>query len=163
MMKYPWCMKSFQTFYSGKIALTSLLVFAISAVSYGQKPDRKETLSYINEKFGSQCIIEMRAGTMVAVFYDAGGDKIREDKVAAFELDTAVIYDPVEKILSVNCVNDRKECVTRTLIKQKIKRQYGRISFVINDAAQVEGLRKALIHLIRIDSQYRYNNEITFE
>jgi hypothetical protein len=163
MLKYPWCMKSLQTFYSGKIALTSLLVFAISSLSYGQKPDRKETLSYINEKLGSQCNIDMRAGTIVAVFYDKSGDKIREDKVAAFELDTAVVYEAEEKILSVNCLSDKKDCVTRTLVKQKVKRQYGRISFIIKDASHVESLRKAMIHLIRIDSQYRYNDEITFE
>lgn len=162
-MKYSGWMKTFQTFSTGKLALACLLVSAITTASYAQKPDRKTTLSYINQKLAPLCVVDMRAGTFVAIYTDEGGNKIREDKVPAFELDTVVVYDPIEKILSVNCTGGSKDCVMRTLIKQKIKRGYARISFVINDETQVESLRKALIHLIRIDSQFRYTDEITFE
>ncbi|MEP7264547.1 MAG: hypothetical protein ABI772_08615 [Bacteroidota bacterium] len=156
-------MKTFQTFSSGKLALACLLVSAITTASYAQKPDRKTTLSYINKKLAPICIVDMRAGNFIAIYNDADGNKIREDKVPAFDLDTAVIYDPIEKILSVNCTGGSKDCVMRSLIKQKVRRGYARISFVVNDETQVESLRKALIHLIRIDSQFRYTDEITFE
>ncbi len=163
MMKYPRWMKTFRSLNTGKIALALLLVLAITGRSYSQKPDRKTTLSYINKKLAPLCVIEMRTGTLIATFTEADGKKVREDKVPAFELDTAVIYDSKDKILSVNCISDRKDCVTRTLYKLKIKRQYNRISFVVNDETQVENLRKALIHLIRIDSEFKYSDEITFE
>lgn len=156
-------MKTFQTFNKGKLAAVMLLMLLISVASYAQKPDRKETLSYINEKLAPLCVIEVKGGDIIALFKDADGNKVREDKVPAFALDTAVVYDAVEKILSINCTAREKDCVNRTLFKQKVRRYYGRTSFVVEDAALVEPLRRALIHLIRIDSEFKYNDEITFE
>jgi hypothetical protein len=156
-------MKTFQTLNKGKLAAVVLLILSISATSYAQKPDRKETLSYINERLAPLCVVTVKGGDIIAVYTDAEGNKVREDKVPAFALDTAVIYDPVEKILSVNCTGSSKDCVNRTLFKQKIRRYYARISFVVNDPALVEPLKRALIHLIRIDSEFKYNDEITFE
>ena len=156
-------MKTLQLFITGKLGWTLTLFLAISTLSYGQKPDRKETISYINQKLAPLCRIEVKGGTIIATYNDKSGTKIREDKVAAFDLDTVAHYDLTEKILSVNCLKDRPDAVTRTLYVQKIKRQYSRITFVIEDEATVESITKALLHLIKIDSQFSYSDEISFE
>jgi hypothetical protein len=156
-------MRTLRTMNKGKLAATVLFVLSICTASYGQKPAQKETLSYINKKLAPLCVIEVRGDDIIAVFRDEEGNKVREDKVPAFELDTAVVWEPNEKILSVNCRAGQKDCVNRTLIKQKIRRYYARTSFVVSNENEVESLRKAMIHLIRINSEFRYNDEITFE
>lgn len=156
-------MNTFRSINTGKIAAAVLCVLAITSASYGQKPIQKETLSYINEKLAPLCVVDVNGDNIIATYRDADGNKIREDKVPAFALDTAVVYDPTEKILSVNCTGKEKDCVNRTLIKQKVRRYYARISFVVENETDVEPLRKALIHLIRINSEFKYKDEITFE
>jgi hypothetical protein len=155
-------MKILQMFLSGNLYSMMGLGLLISVNSYSQKPDRNSTVSYINEKLAPVCIIEVKGGTIIADYYDKDGQKIRQDKVPSFALDTVIIYEPADRLLSVNCTGDEKYCVSRTLFMHKIKKDVSRISFVV-EADEAEGLKKALQHLIRIDSEFKYKDEITFE
>ena len=150
--------------HAGKIVLLSLFILSYSVKSYSQKPDRKETISYINQKLGPVCEVAMKGGTLIVNYFDPKGKKVREDKAPAFALDTIINFEADEKVLSVNCTSDNKNCVTRTLYIHKTKKTYSRVTFVADvDEASLEGLKKAIVHLIKIDSQYRYNDEISFE
>ncbi len=146
-----------------KLLLVAAFMFAFFQISYSQVPGKKETIGFINKKFAGKCILELNGTTIIAKYYSEQGKEIRQDKVSSGALDTTIIYDPIEKMLSIPCLGVEGECVTRNLYIQKIKRQYARISFVVNDDDQADALKKALKHLIRLLSEPKYYEEISLD
>ena len=109
-------------------------------------------------------MVAAKGGDIIATFSDESGQKIREDRVALGYLDTIVRYDSKEKMIYISTIKGCDNCVTRKLFVQKVKRGYSRMSFTIDGSEkEVKGVRKALVHLIRIGSEFRYHDEIVFE
>ena len=135
-----------------------------ATLSYSQRPGKTETVAYLNKKLAPGCSVVVKGGDIIATYFDNGGQKIREDRVAFGFLDTIVRYDKVEKTFNISTINGCEDCVTRRLFVQKTKKSYSRLTFAMNGSdAEVKGLKKALVHLIRIGSEFRYHDEITFE
>ena len=166
MMKFAmlrFLMTLFNHSYGSKVVCALCFMLSISLISYSQVPGKNETLEYINKKLGSAYVIEINKGTIIANYSSPDGKRIREDKVFSGLLDTTISYDSNEHLLYVNCLGIEGDCVTRNLFVQKIKRNYARISFVVDDQATVDKLKIALRHLIRILSEPKYNDEISLD
>ncbi len=131
--------------------------------SYSQSPGSRETVDYLNKKLEGKCKIHLVGATIVADYYSDDGTKIRQDKVSSGGLDTAIVYDSSEQILSAPCLKVEGYCVTRTLFIQKIKRPYLRFSFPVDNPVQAYEIRIAFRHLIRLLSEPKYKDEITFD
>jgi len=156
-------MTSFNSINRGKVVLVLCLVLTFFQISYSQIPNKKQTLDYLNQKMQGSCILEISKGNIIANYYSSDGNLIREDRVFSGALDTVIKYDASEQLLSVPCLKIEGDCVTRKLFVQKIKRTYARISFVVKDETQAEEIKKALQHLIRIESEPKYKDEISFD
>ena len=153
-----------QKIHKGKIWFGVLIGLHFSLLSYSQRPNREETISYINKKLSPVCSVVVKSGDIIATYFDEGGQRIREDRVAIGNLDTLVRYNVKENVFIIPTIKGCEECVTRKLIVQKVKRFYSRLSFTMEGSdKEIKGLRKALVHLIRIGSEFRYHDEISFE
>ena len=155
---------STQKIHKGKIWFGVAICLHFSLLSYSQRPNKAETISYINEQLAPTCSVAVKSGDIIATYFDEGGQKIREDRVAIGNLDTLIRYNIKEKIFIIPTIKGCEECVTRKLIVQKSRRPYSRLSFAKEGSdKEIKGLRKALLHLIRIGSEFRYHDEISFE
>ena len=119
---HHYIMTSFSYFYGNKVVSALCLMLTFFQNSYSQAPDRKETLDYINKKLSGTCVLEINKGSIIANYISPDGKSIRQDKVFSGALDTTVIYDAGEQLLSIKCLHDEDDCVTRSLFVQKIRR-----------------------------------------
>lgn len=150
-------------FNGSKLLLGVGAMLTFFKISYSQTPGRKETIDYLNSKLNPSCVIEVNGATIIACYYSNTGAKIRQDKVSSGALDTSIVYDKNEKILSIPCLGVEGDCVMRNLYLQKIKRPYARLSFAIDDENKANEIKKAFKHLIRILSEPKYKDEISFD
>lgn len=134
-----------------------------SSFSYSQSPGKQETVDYMNKILGDRIRVELKSGTILVSFRDENGNLLREDKAPSPDLDLAITYEPEDKLLCIPCMKDQPECVTRTLVVQKIKRGYGRLSIPVENEKDFYALRKAFDHLIRILSENKYKDAITLD
>lgn len=150
-------------FYGGKLLPALCVMLAFFQFSYSQSPGSRETVDYLNKKLDGKCKIHLVGATIVADYYSQDGTKTRQDKVSSGGLDTAMVFDATEQVLSAPCLKVEGYCVTRTLYIQKIKRPYLRFSFPVTDETQANELRIAFRHLIRLLSEPKYKDEITLD
>lgn len=138
-------------------------MLTINQKSYSQSPGKNETLSYLNKKLGGKTVLDIRMNNLVVSIKDDNGNLIREDKVTFSELDLKSFYVEESDLLCVPCLKDAPGCVTRLLIVQKIKRPCERISIIVGGKQNFKLIQKALEHLIRLESEVGYKDEITLE
>ena len=157
-------MLTLRMIHKGKLWFVLIICVQFATISYSQRPGKTETINYINKKLSPSCTIAVKGGDIIATYFDKEGQKLREDRVAFGFLDTIVRYDKTEQMFFVSTNKGCETCVTRKLFLQKTKRFYSRLTFVMDGSeAEIKGLKKALVHLIRIGSEFRYHDEITFE
>lgn len=141
------------------ILLGIALVPAIVSKSYSQSPGREATLEYLNRLGGDSIQFSLK-GTQLQITYSGKeGKVVRYDKAQTTDLDTVAKFESSSRLVSVNCLADVQDCVTRELIVQKIKRNYGRISIPATEETAV-AYKTALQHLIKILTVKKYNDEI---
>lgn len=163
-MKLDYQMLTMQLIHKRKIWFMTAICLQFASLSYSQRPNKAETIDFLNKKLGPSCVITAKGGDIITTYSDKAGEKIREDRVAFGYLDTIIKYDPKEQMLYIPTIKGCETCVTRKLYQQKIKKYYSRLAFVFDgNEKEVKSVKKALLHLIRIGSQYRYHNEITLE
>ena len=147
----------------GKLQCLVAVMSLFCLESYSQSPTRQETVDYINRILGEKTKVELKGGNIFVTFMDEQRKVIREDKATTPDLELKITYEQEGKLLCIPCYRDQPECVTRTLVMQKIKRGYGRLSIPVTDEKQYETLRKAFDHLIRIVSEEGYKDAITLD
>lgn len=137
----------------------------ISLSSMAQSISMEETIRYINNKLGADCSLDVVKGKLMAFYYDKG--KLdRKDKVNIAILDTNRIgFEKEGNILFISCKENEYDGVERILLKDNIKKQYSRISFVIpSDDKSVEGMKAAFGHMLRlIQRKNKYERTQPFE
>ncbi len=149
--------------YGCKLLLVLIFLLAIIQKSYSQSPGKNETLTFLNKKLGGKTVLDIRMNNLVVSIKDDKGNLIREDKVTFSELDLKSFYEEESDLLCVPCLKDAPGCVTRTLIVQKIKRPCERISISVGGKENYKIIQKALEHLIKLESEVGYKDEITLE
>jgi hypothetical protein len=135
-------------------------VGTISSKSYSQKPDKGATLSIINHSLSLQTELEVKQSTLIVRVKDDKGKLIREDRARIPELALEAYYEKETSSLCIPCITDVPDCGTRKLIDQKIKKTTGRIMFPVTNEENYLQLKKYLEHLIRIESEIGYKDEI---
>jgi hypothetical protein len=123
----------------------------------------EETLAYVNGKVGPMVKVDVARGSIVAKYYK-DGEMYREDRVMCKKLDhTEIDYDQANRIFYVNCQGNAL-CVDRQLPLRKIRREYVRISFPVElKGSEIEGMKKAMKHMIRLVNEKRYESDEPFE
>ncbi len=125
----------------------------------------EETVKYINSKFDGKCKLEVIKGFVQAQFYE-GREVYRKDKVAVNDLDMMKMgFEKEESLFFIPCKGDQEGCVERNLYVNKIKKQYSRLSFVVeNNQKNIDGLSEAFIHLYKlVDGPSGYSRTKPFE
>lgn len=148
---------------NGKLHCLAAVMSLFWVKSYSQTPTRQETVEYINRILGEKTSVELKGGNIFVTFRDDKQQVIREDKAITPDLELNIAYEAEGKLLCIPCYRDQPECVIRTLVVQKIKRGYGRLSIPVTDEKQYEALRKAFDHLIRLVSEEGYKDAITLD
>ncbi|CAN5603375.1 hypothetical protein BH11BAC2_BH11BAC2_15200 [soil metagenome] len=146
-----------------KLLSMLILMLTFSSKSYSQSPKKDETLAYINRMLGTSCQVDLKGGTMMVSFRDPEGKLLREDKAQIMDLEFDVNYDQEYHLLCMPCLKDVAGCVTRTLMVQKSKRETDRISIAVEDESKYKNLQKAFEHLIRLEAEHGYKDEVTLE
>jgi hypothetical protein len=70
-------------------------------------------------------------------------------------------YEEESNLMCIPCLKDADGCVTRSLIIQKIRRQFNRISFTPSKKEDYSKIKKALQHLIRLQSEVGYKETVS--
>lgn len=162
-MKTPQRSNSISRLLNGKLLLLLAGMSLFSTISYSQTPNKTETVTYINSILGERTLVELKGGTLFVSFRDENNKVVREDKVPTYDLDLKITFEAEGGLLCIPCMKDQPECLTRTLVVQKVKRGYGRLSIPIRDEKQFESLRKAFDHLIRITSEDGYKEAVILD
>ncbi len=147
----------------GKLLLLLAGMNLFSSFSYSQTPGKDETLQFMNQLLGPKTQFVLKGVNLTVSFYDDNSNLVREDKVPTTDLDLAISYEADAGLLVIPCMKDQPECVTRTLVVQKIKRGYGRLSIPVSNEKDFTSLKKALDHLIRITSEDGYKDAVTLD
>jgi hypothetical protein len=123
-----------------------------------------QTLKYMNNKFGGKIIVQIKNGAILAEYFNKD-EKVRQDKVDPNDLDlTKVKYDPAEKQLHINCTEEREGCVDRNLLITGARNGYKRLSFPYEgNQKSIDGLTKALTHLVKLMTDKKYKSSTPFE
>ena len=143
-----------------------LAIFTLSlSEGISQNPTLERTVEYISKKLKGKCKIEFSKGEIVASYFDADGKAIREDRVGTADLDTSRMgYETKESVFYIPCFSYAEDCVFRKMYSTGNYRPYQRISFVVdNDEKEIESLKKAFLHLIRLTTIKKYKGSMTFE
>ncbi len=147
----------------GKLHLVLILMLAFFQKSYSQSPGKTATLDFLNKKLGERTQLEIKMNDLIVITKNESGEVIREDKVPFSDLEVNSFYEEESDLLCIPCLKDVQGCVTRTLKVQKIKRPYDRISIIAGGTENYKQLQKAIEHLIRLESEVGYKDEITLE
>lgn len=145
-----------------KLHLIVLFVWAFSLKSYSQSPGKDETVRRINELTGNKLQVEVAHDQITLRILDESGAVIRIDKAPLADLAEEAFVEKESGLVCVPCLKDAAGCVTRTLVVQKIKREYDRISLPVKDAATATSLSTALTHLIRLQTLTGYKDDVSF-
>jgi len=123
----------------------------------------EQTLNYINGKLGAVSNIDVIRGMLIAKFSE-GVEVFREDQVLCKSLDLNTMrYDSEQKLFSINCTGTSK-CVDRQLFVRKIQRDYARFSLPVTlTPKEVEGMKKAITHMVRLVLDPKYQSSEPFE
>lgn len=143
------------------VFLILFVVFPIFAIA--QSPGKKETLNYINQKVGTGISVYYKSGSIFVVFKDENGTVFREDIAPVPDLDVNVLFEPESGLLCIPCIKGITDCVTRTLVLQKVKRTYARLSIPVSSEPEFRSLQKAFEHFIRIISVNGYQDTVVFD
>jgi hypothetical protein len=157
--------KNGNTMYITKKLIFSFLVSFLTFQSFSQDITMQQTLDYINRKFAGRCSIDVSKGNLIAI-YQVNGQNVREDNVGVNYLDlNSMKYDSEYNIFSINCKGaPSKKCVTRDLFVRKESQDYARISWeVYLDEKGVNGMKKAMTHMIRLVLEPKYKSSEPFE
>jgi hypothetical protein len=130
---------------------------------FAQHPGKGETVRYINELIGPSQSMSVKTGTLVVSFRDEKNRLVREDRVPASDLDLSIFYEEESGLLCIPCMKDYRECLTRILVFQKVKRRYERFSIPVADEVHYQKLKKAFDHLIRILSEVKYRETVVLD
>lgn len=130
---------------------------------FAQHPGKSETVKYINGIIGPSKTLSLKTGTLVVTFRDDKNRLVREDHVPAADLDLNIFYEEESGLLCIPCMKDYRECLTRVLVFQKVKRRYERFSMPVTDEIQYQKLKKAFDHLIRILSEVKYRETVVLD
>lgn len=139
------------------------ILVVTSLPGFSQHPGKGETVKYINDLIGPSKSLTVKAGTLVVTFRDDKNRLVREDRVPASDLDLNIFYEEESGLLCVPCMKDYRECLTRILVFQKVKRRYERFSIPVSDDVQYQKLKKAFDHLIRILSEVKYRETVVLD
>ncbi|HKR03237.1 MAG TPA: hypothetical protein VJY62_01270 [Bacteroidia bacterium] len=151
--------------YITKKWIFSFLATFLAFQSFSQEVTMQQTLDYINGKFAGKCSIDVSKGVLISV-YQSGGQNVREDQVGMNYLDiNSMKYDKEYNIFSINCKGaPSKKCVTRDLFVRKESNEYARVSWeVYLDEKGVNGMKKAMTHMIKLVLDSKYKSSEPFE
>ncbi len=142
-----------------------LLSFLFIKSSFAQNINLTETLKYLNTKFNDKYTFDIKNGQLfLNCFTD--GKKVREDRVYVIELDPfSIAYNEEEKAVILKCLSDKGDCIDRRLFIRKEKNYYKRIAFLMEGESEksIQGVQNALIHMIRLIQDVKYQNSEPFE
>ena len=163
-----------------KSAVIFTAIFLIYFSVRAQQPQKagitmEQTIDYLNKKLGNNFKIELiKKKQMIVTFYK-NGRVYKIDKVYIETLDTNDIkYNEEEKMLILHC-KDEKEltgnlkkfidgCVEREIPDKDMTGAYARINLEVgSDEKKIASLRKAFIHLIKLEQDEEYNSSVPFE
>jgi hypothetical protein len=144
-------------------SLLTCCCLIVASAAFGQSPDMKSTLDFVNQTLGNSFEVSVEKGFLNVKFFD-GGDLFREDNAACKDLDPKKItYNATDKVFSVNCLTGR-DCVIRVYHIREIRRDYGRISFARElSASEVEKLTLAFSHMIKMVNDPKYKDTIALD
>ncbi len=145
--------------------LLSLLIISclFSMKSYSQYPDKKTTVDSLNSWMRPITTIELNGSNVIIKSYDEKGKFVKEDKAPFADLTVTPYYEEESNLICIPCLKDADGCVTRSLIVQKIRRQFNRISFTPSRKEDYSKIKKALQHLIRIQSEVGYKDSVSLD
>lgn len=133
--------------------LISFFFILQSSYTFSQKPITfKETLEYLNKKFEGKCSFRDKK-RYVEVTFEKGGEVYRIDKVHLAEMDADLVsYSTEEESVIARCKETFPECIEREIIRLNKIDQYFRLSLPVAgmDQKSIEGVREALVHLIKL-------------
>jgi hypothetical protein len=129
--------------------------------SYSQFPDKKTTVDLLNSWMKPNTTIEMKGSNVIFKSFDEKGEFIKEDKASFSDLVDSPTYDEESNLICIPCLKDAEGCVTRSLIIEKIRRQSSRISFKPSRKEDYSKIKKALQHLIRLQSEVGYKETVS--
>lgn len=146
-----------------KPKLLSLIIISclFSSKSYSQFPDKKTTVDSLNSWLKPNTTIELKGSNVIFKSYDEKGEFVKEDKAPFADLVDQPIYEEESNLICIPCLKDADGCVTRSLIIQKIRRQFNRISFTPSQKEDYSKIKKALQHLIRLQSEVGYKETVS--
>jgi len=156
-------LRSFSSISSNKILLLLILMGGFSLKSYSQSPNKETTIDYLNRLLGLQANVDVKQNTIIIKIKNENGEIIREDKAQIPDLQTEVYYEQETGMLCIPCMKDAEFCVTRVLTIQKIKKTYGRITLPAGSQEKFASLKKGIEHLIKMQSEVGYKEEILFD
>ncbi|GAB4287682.1 MAG: hypothetical protein Kow0068_13470 [Marinilabiliales bacterium] len=122
-----------------------------------------QTIDYINKKLNGETKVDTKKNLLIVEFYK-DGNLIRQDEIGFEDIAPEnITYNYDEKAIIIKCMNNEK-CVFRKLYKEKIKRYYSRINIPFeSDEKSINGLKKALKHLVRLAQDDSYKSDEPFE
>jgi len=153
---------SIRLYATGVFGFACLMLFW-SQTAFAQHPGKNETVKYINDLIGPSKSLSIKTGTLVVTFRDEKNRLVREDRVPASDLDLNIFYEEESGLLCIPCMKDYRECLTRVLVFQKVKRRYERFSMPVTDEVQYQKLKKAFDHLIRVLSEVKYRETVVLD
>lgn len=142
-----------------------IIVFLIvSSVGFAQNISMEETISFINRKMEGRYKLTIDRRQLNIEVLNDDKELIREDLVMIDELDWETIkYYPDEGSLVIRCENKGYDCFERNLIVKGLKDYVHRFNFIVKDDKEAEALRKALVHMIRLVREKKYESAEPFE
>ena len=148
---------------ASKLLVLLTLMGAFSLKSYSQAPNKETTIDFLNRSIGLKANVDVKQSTIIIKIKNENGEVIREDKAQIPDLQTDVYYEEESGMLCIPCMKDAEFCVTRVLTIQKIKKTYGRITIPAGSREKFAALKKGMEHLIRMQSEVGYKEEIAFD
>ncbi|MGD1846857.1 MAG: hypothetical protein ACFB10_15825 [Salibacteraceae bacterium] len=145
------------------ILLIGLFCSAFQPLGKEKGITAKQTVEYLNSKIDPSVRMALKKGGVMVSFMK-GEFVFRQDLFYPEDFDVSTVkYVAEEEAFSMKCFKGSK-CVDRNLIEQDIRRGYSRLAIPFDgDEKAREGVRQALIHLLRNAQENDYSRTEPFE
>jgi hypothetical protein len=148
--------------------LFASLFLSCSVFAYSQDISMEQTLEYINGKLGGKCSLDVSHGVINSLCRE-NGQVVREEQAPIHDLDiNSIKYDAQYNIIYIDCKGGGKDkCDNREIFNigpKSVYRGYSRISWEAHlDEKSAEGMKKALVHMMRLVLEPKYKSSEPFE
>lgn len=161
-----------------KLFLLLILILVFGQTHAQEKPagiSKEQAIDFLNKKLGKNHKIELIKEKQIVITFYKKGSAYKTDKAYLETLDTNDIkYSEEEKMLIIRCKDEehldgrlkkfRDGCVEREIPEKDMVGQYARINLEVgSEMAKIESIKKAFIHLIKLEQEEGYSSNIPFE